>query len=206
MCLVPSAFADPDSYGDGGRCVPCTFSMYLYSMVKFSTTILQFRDQGEKTGWTYIEIPEEVSEKLKPGYRKSYRVKGKIDRFPIRGIALLPMKGGGFIMALNAEIRKGIGKKKGAKISLQLETDDDFAFTLPAELQECLQDEPKASAFFQKLTRGHQAYFIKWVISAKTEATKAKRMGQMINALAKGQDYGTMLRSLKQNRSNILGS
>ena len=174
-------------------------------MVKFSTTILQFKQQGEKTGWTYIEVPEKVSEKLKPGNRRSFRVRGKIDKHPIQGIALLPMKGGGFIMALNAEIRKGIGKGRGATINLQIEADDEFTFVLPPDLMECLEDEPKAMAYFKKLTKGHQGYFIKWVISAKTEETKAKRMAQMINGLAKGQDFGAMLRSLKQNRQDVAG-
>jgi uncharacterized protein YdeI (YjbR/CyaY-like superfamily) len=70
---------------------------------------------------------------------------------------------------------------------------------------ECLQDEPKAIGFFQKLSKGHQAYFIKWILSAKTEPTKARRMTQMINALARGQDFGTMLRSLKQDKSKLNG-
>jgi Bacteriocin-protection, YdeI or OmpD-Associated/Domain of unknown function (DUF1905) len=174
-------------------------------MVKFSTTILQFKEQGEKTGWTYIEIPRDIGEKLKPGQRRSFRVKGKIDRFPVEGIALLPIKGKGFIMALNAAIRKGIGKSKGAIVKLQLEADDNFSIILPPELMECLQDEPKALAFFQKLTKGHQDYFIKWVISAKTEETKARRMGQMIAGLARGQDFGMMLRSLKQDRADLMG-
>ena len=174
-------------------------------MVKFSATILQFKQQGEKTGWTYIEVPQEVTEKLKPGNRRSFRVKGKIDKHPIRGIALLPMKGGGFIMALNAEIRKQIAKGKGASINLQLEADDEFTFKLPPDLMECLADEPKALTFFKQLAKGHQGYFIKWVTSAKTEETRAKRMAQMINGLAKEQDFGTMLRSLKQNRADLAG-
>ena len=174
-------------------------------MIRFSATILQFHQQGEKTGWTYVEIPSKVSDKLKAGYRRSFRVRGKIDSHSISGIALLPMKGGGFIMALNAEIRKAIGKGKGSKINLELEADDEFAFVLPAELMECLEEEPKAMSTFKKFTKGHQAYFIKWVISAKTEETKAKRMAQMINALAKGQDFGTMLRSQKQNRTDAAG-
>ena len=174
-------------------------------MTKFSTTILQFAKQGEKTGWTYIEVPEEVTEKIKPGYRKSYRVRGKIDSFELRGIALLPMGGGGFIMPLNAEIRKAIGKRKGANVKLQLEPDDEFEFVLPPDLMECLNDEPKAMIFFKTLTKGHQNYFIKWVLSAKTDETKAKRMAQMITGLSKSQDFGTMLRGLKQNRADLKG-
>ena len=175
-------------------------------MVKHTTTILQFSEQGEKTGWTYITIPIAVAEKLKPGNKKSFRVKGKIDEYPIRGIALLPMGGGSFIMPLNASMRKGIKKTKGAKVTLQLEADNKFEFKLPRELMECLEEEPRAINFFKSLAKSHQAYFIKWVISAKTEPTKAKRMGQMINALAGQQDFGTMIRSLKQDRTDLAGS
>src|SRR5205814_957278 len=79
-----------------------------------------------------------------------------------------------------------IGKRKGARVNVQLQTDDTFTIEPPAELLECLQDEPAAMAFFQKLTKGHQAYFIKWIASAKTDQTKTKRMAQMITDLSKG--------------------
>ena len=172
-------------------------------MVKFTATILQFGKQGEKTGWSYIEIPNSISGKLKPGYKKSFRVKGNLDQYSIEGIALLPMGGGGFIMALNAEMRKAIKKQKGAKVKVQLEVDDEFEFKLAPEFMECLEEEPAALSFFNSLTKGHQSYYIKWVLSAKTEQTKAKRMAEMITGLIKKQDFGTMLRSLKQNRPNI---
>jgi hypothetical protein len=175
------------------------------SMIKFTTTLLQFGQQGEKTGWTYIQIPAKLSDKLKPGNKKSYRVKGKIDSFPIEGIALLPMGEGDFIMAINAAMRKGIRKSRGATVKVELETHDKFEIKLPRELMECLEQEPAAISFFKTLAKGHQSYFIKWVVSAKTIETKAKRMAQMIAALAKKQDFGMMLRSLKQNRSDMAG-
>src|SRR5688500_7949439 len=93
---------------------------FINNMIRFTTTILQFGEMGEKTGWTYINIPSELSEKLKPGNKKSFRVKGKLDDYAIRGVALIPMGGGDFIMALNAEIRKGIKKRKGARLQVSL--------------------------------------------------------------------------------------
>ena len=81
-------------------------------MVQFTTTIRQFDKQGEKTGWTYIEVPSDIAEKLMPGNRKGFRVKGKLDNFSIKGIALLPMGGGNFILTLNADLRRGIRKKE----------------------------------------------------------------------------------------------
>ena len=83
-------------------------------MVSYSTSIKQFGQQGEKTGWTYIDVPADIAEKLKPGYRKSFRVKGKLDDHAISQSALLPMGDGGYILPLNAAIRKAIHKKKGA--------------------------------------------------------------------------------------------
>lgn len=75
-------------------------------MIEFKVVIEKFSKQGEKTGWTYIEISSEIAQKLKPGNKKTFRVKGFLDNFYFEGIALLPMGGGNFIMPLNASHRK----------------------------------------------------------------------------------------------------
>jgi Domain of unknown function (DUF1905)/Bacteriocin-protection, YdeI or OmpD-Associated len=165
-------------------------------MIKFTAPILKFDKQGEKTGWTYIEILAEQANKLKPNNKKSFRVKGRLDNFSIKGIALLPMGEGDFIMPLNAAIRKGIGKKKGATLQVQLLV-DDAPPPLSAELLACLEDEPKAKAFFNQLPKGEQNYFSKWIESAKTEPTKAKRIAQAINGFTRGLTFGPMIRDLK---------
>jgi bifunctional DNA-binding transcriptional regulator/antitoxin component of YhaV-PrlF toxin-antitoxin module len=172
-------------------------------MVQFSTIIKQFGQQGEKTGWTYIDIPQEIAEKLKPGNKKTFRVKGKLDSYSFRGLALMPMGGGDFIMALNAEIRKKIGKKKGAKLTVILEPDDKFVIQPPPEFRDCLSDEPAAGAFFDSLAKSHQTYFIKWIDSAKTEQTRIKRIAQSISALSRKMGYGEMLRALQKERKDL---
>lgn len=166
-------------------------------MVQFTTTILQFEEQGDKTGWTYILIPPDIAAQLKPGYKKSFRVKGKLDNHAITGIALLPHGGGSFIMALNAGIRKGIKKRKGARLQVQLQ-EDKAPQPLSPELLECLADEPAAQAFFQSLAPSHQAYFSKWIDSAKTEATKTKRIAQAVSGLSRQLGYGELIRSLRK--------
>jgi hypothetical protein len=165
-------------------------------MIKFSTTLLKFDDKGEKTGWTYIDIPAELAEKLKPGAKKSFRLKGKIDNYSFAGIALWPMGEGDFILPLNAAIRKGIGKRKGAIVKVQFEVDESPVL-LSSTLIECLADEPKAEAFFKQLPKSEQNYFSKWIDSAKTEPTKAKRIAQAINGFIKGYRFGEMIRSLR---------
>ena len=107
--------------------------------VKFIATIHRFESKGEKTGWTYIEIPVDIAQQLKPGNKKSFRVKGKLDDFKIDGIALIPMGGGVFIMALNADLRKGIGKRKGAMMKVQLSADEK-GFVFNKDFIDCLAD------------------------------------------------------------------
>jgi hypothetical protein len=171
-------------------------------MVEFTATLLKFDKQGEKTGWTYIEIPAEIAGRLKPGNKKSFRVKGKLDNYKIRQVALLPMGGGGFIMAINAQMRKGIGKRNGAMIRVQFSVDSE-PIKLSSEFMECLADEPAGLQFFNQLPQGHQNYFSKWIESAKTEQTRTKRISMAINALARKMGFGEMLREQKQKKNDL---
>jgi hypothetical protein len=163
-------------------------------MIEFTATLKQFGVQGEKTGWTYIEIPVDIAQALKPGNKKSFRVKGKLDKYSIVHVALLPMGGGGFIMAVNATMRKGIAKKKGAMVKVKLE-EDKKEFQFNKDFMECLADEPAAIEFFKTLAGSHQRYFSKWIDEAKTEPTKTKRIAWAVTALSKKQGYPEMLRS-----------
>ena len=164
--------------------------------VQFTTTIHKFEKQGEKTGWTYIDIPADIAQKLKPNNKKSFRVKGKLDHYKISGVATLPMGGGAFIIPVNATMRKGIGKRHGAMLKVQLE-EDKKEFQFNNDFMECLDDEPMAKKFFQSLPGSHQRYFSKWIDSAKTDITKAKRIAMAVNALAKKWGYVQMLRASK---------
>jgi hypothetical protein len=170
------------------------------STIQFSATILKFGEQGEKTGWTYIEISSEKAQELKPNCKKSFRVKGFLDTYPIQQTALIPIGDGNFILPLNATMRKGFGKRKGAQLQVQLAVDESPL--LPSvDLTTCLEDEPKALQFFKKLTPSHQHYFSKWIDSAKTESTKAKRISQALNALSTNRNFPEMLRALKAEKN-----
>ena len=166
-------------------------------MITYSTTILKFEKQGEKTGWTYIEVPASITEQLKPGCKKSFKVKGKLDSHAIAQVSLLPMGSGNFIMPVNAAMRKAIGKRKGATIKVQL-AEDTKAYQLNTELMECMADEPAALEFFKTKSLSFQNYYSKWVESAKTEPTKAKRIAMAVSSLAKKIEFGEMLRMQRE--------
>ncbi|HKR05052.1 MAG TPA: YdeI/OmpD-associated family protein [Bacteroidia bacterium] len=169
------------------------------AVIKFTTTILRFGQQGEKTGWTYIIIPADIANKLQPGNRKGFRTKGKLDNHKFSGKSLIPLGKGEFILTLDKEIRKAIGKRHGAMLEVQIEFDKS-EYKLNSEFIECLNDEPGALKFFNTLTGSHQRYFSKWIESAKTEETKAKRIAQAINTFLKKQGFPEMLRANRANR------
>lgn len=166
--------------------------------IHFEAQIAQFREKGEKSGWTYIEVPFSLSEEIMPGNKKSFRVKGKLDDFAFEGIALWPMGEGNFIMPLNGSIRKEIGKQQGDTVKVEMEADTKEP-PLSAELLDCLQDDPSANAFFNSLSKGHQRYFSNWIEAAKTAPTKVKRMAQAVNGLAMGLGFSEMIRANKKS-------
>lgn len=166
-------------------------------MIEFTTTLLRFGEQGEKTGWTYIDMPIAVTDALKPGQKTSFRVQGMLDAYPLERVALLPMGDGRFVMPINATMRQHIRKEAGASVRLLVRVDDS-PVPLSADLLACLDDEPQALAFFETLSRGHQVYFSQWIERAKTIETKTKRITQAINGLRMGLGYGEMIRYYKQ--------
>ncbi|MEO6168166.1 MAG: YdeI/OmpD-associated family protein [Chitinophagales bacterium] len=172
-------------------------------MIQFTAFILKFDKQGEKTGWTYIEIPAEAAGRLKPGNKKSFRVKGKLDQCVIKQTALLPMGNGDFILPLNAAIRKKLGKRKGEKIKVQMEADEKPVL-ISRMLMSCLADEPEALNYFNGLPKSHQNYYSNWIESAKTEPTKAKRIAHAINAFVRKQSFSEMMRAMKNDRNLLL--
>lgn len=172
-------------------------------MVAFTTTIQQFKEYGDKTGWTYVIVPAELAQKLISGNKKTFRCKGFLDDYKFEGIALMPIGGGDFMMPLNAAVRKGIRKSKGATLHVKLEVDTK-PITPPADFIECLNDDPPAYEYFYSLTKGNQNYFTNWIKSAKTDQTKTKRIAQSINALSRRQNFGEMLRALKKDRDDLL--
>lgn len=172
-------------------------------MIEFNTIILKFADQGEKTGWRYIEIPADIAQQLKPGNKQSFRVKGMLDAYPVAGMALLPMGEGNFIMALKADIRKAIHKREGAMLNVRLEPDNDYQIEMPADLLDCFEADPDALLFFNSLIKSHRDYFVKWIESAKTTATRDKRIINTVNAASRKMGYPEMIRALKAEKDQL---
>lgn len=158
-------------------------------MVSFSARIQKAPGKG---GWSYIIIDKKYTHKLKPGVRTSFRVKGMLDDHPIQKTSLLPLKTGGFMLPINAAIRKATGKNPGDRLRITLQIDARRT-PLSADLLECLNDDAEARNFFNTLSPSNQRYCSKWIEDAKTPATKTKRLAACIIALSKKMSYAEMM-------------
>lgn len=165
-------------------------------MIKFTATIEIDSRDPDKKGWSFIIISKTLSERLNPGVRTVFRVKGKLDSFPIRQTSLLPVNGGKFMLPINGKMRKGTGKAAGDKLTVELEV-DKAPPKISADFVACLQDDPKANEYFKRLPPSHQRYYSKWIDEAKTPETKAKRITMSLNALARRMHFGMMIRESK---------
>ncbi|MBO9674612.1 MAG: DUF1905 domain-containing protein [Sphingobacteriaceae bacterium] len=163
-------------------------------MIHFKAEIERFETMGEKTGWSYVFIPEALANEIKAGCKKSFRVKGKIDGLEVSGLATIPMGAGDFIIALNGTLRKKLRKEAGAAIELSLTEDKDFKIEMPEDLEICLSEEEHLMQNFLKQPKSHQNYYINWINQAKTEPTRTKRLVMTVKAMEKGQDFGAMIR------------
>ena len=171
-------------------------------MITFKAVLQKFGDKGEKTGWTYIDIPEKIAQKLKPNCKKSYRIKGKIDEHCIKGISLTPMGDGNFILAVNSTVRKAIKKIQGAFVEINVEEDTE-ELLFDAELLECLKDEPAAHDYFKSLPPSHQNWFSNWVKNARTQTTKTKRLAIIVTACVQKLHFAEMIKMYREEKKII---
>ena len=168
-------------------------------MFTFNAVIRKYGSKAEKTGWTFVDMPINIVLKLKLKTRREFRIKGTMDDVKFERLVCYPSREGHFIIAINAELRKKLGKKEGAMLSVKFELDKSEALK-SQELLDCLAEEPEALKLFKALTPSHQNYFHRYVFTAKGETTRAGRIVNVIDAMYKKMNFGEMVRNLKTKK------
>jgi len=86
----------------------------------------------------------------------------------------------------------GLAKIEAAKKSGRWEMDPRpvIKLDIPPELSEALARNRKAKDFFEKLAPTYRKRFMGWIVAAKREVTKAKRLKESLALLARGKKLG----------------
>jgi hypothetical protein len=163
----------------------------------FSEALQKYSNKGEKTGWTFVVIPDNILINLKLKNKRAFRIKGFADAVHFEKLSVYPVGEGVFVIAFNSILRRKLKKEVGAQVTMKIELDESKAAESP-ELIECLEAEPQARIIFEALKNSQRNYFHNYIIAAKSSQTKTARIVHVINALFQSQDFGEMIRSLKK--------
>ncbi|MCB8984774.1 MAG: DUF1905 domain-containing protein [Ardenticatenaceae bacterium] len=143
----------------------------------FHTTILQ---TGKNTAG--IQVPDEVIEQLGAGKRPLVRVtmKGYTYR------SAVAVMGGKFMVGVSAENRQAAGVEGGEEVDVTIEVDrEPRTVDIPADLQAALS-AAGAMAAFEKAAPSMQKEYVRQVVTAKAEETRARRIGKIVEKLSGG--------------------
>jgi hypothetical protein len=131
-------------------------------------------------GGAYVEIPFDVEAAFGS---KRPRVKAVIAGVPYRG-SLVRMGSECHILGVLKAIRARAGKDVGDAVDVSLEADlEPRVVQVPPELAQALQREPAARARFDSLSYSHQREYVGFILEAKREETRAKRVAKTVELL-----------------------
>jgi hypothetical protein len=152
-------------------------------MAKKHTFIATIQNaSGASGGGAFVEVPFDVEAAFGS---KRPKVKALIEGVPYRGI-LTRMGTECHILGIRKEIREQIGKTFGDEIQVIVEPDlEERVIEIPKELLKELKKDRDAKVFFDQLSYTHRREYVNWVMEAKKEETRQRRILKAIEMLKK---------------------
>ena len=133
--------------------------------------------------FTFINLPFQPREVW--GARPRFYVTGTINGIAVRGTLGVFKKE--YFLRLGAAWLRDSGIETGARVNVRLELEGPHEGNLAADILEAFSNNPKARSFFNGLPTFYRKNFIRWIDSAKREATRSKRIAEMVTALEEGR-------------------
>ena len=156
-----------------------TNKISMNAKVKFTTTLLL----AKKTA-TGIKVPDELVEELNAGKRPP--VVATINGYSYRNT--IAVMDGAFMLSVSAEVREKAGINGGDTVTVELELDTQpREVAVPDDFQKELKKNAAAMRLFETLSNSNKKRYIIPIEQAKTEETRARRIGKAIADLTAGK-------------------
>ncbi|HEY6795409.1 MAG TPA: YdeI/OmpD-associated family protein [Kineosporiaceae bacterium] len=112
-------------------------------------------------------------------------------RVTVNGATLalrLARMGGENMIGLARPVRDQAGLDIGASYDVEIASDDvERTVEVPDDLAAALVSDPSAHAAFTALAYSHRKEFVRWISSAKKEATRADRVAKTVEMVRTGR-------------------
>lgn len=97
--------------------------------------------------------------------------------------------GGRYFLPLNRQNREAAGVAAGERITVELEADtEERTVDVPDELRTALDGDDEARTAFQSFSYSHRKEYANWIVEAKREETRRRRVAKTLERLRAPSD------------------
>ena len=156
------------------------------TMIRFKAKLLRPAESEKGDSWTFLILPKNASAKLPS--RGMTAIEGAINGFPFQAV-LEPDGQKSHWLKVDRKLSKSAGAEAGDTVTLEIApASEEPEPTVPAELRKALAAAaPKARKLWSDITPIARRDWIHWIISAKQEETRARRIKNACSMLAAGK-------------------
>jgi hypothetical protein len=155
------------------------------SKIRFKAKLLRPAAKGNGGSWSFVVLPKAASAKLPT--RNMTTVEGSINGHPFRA-TLEPDGQRSHWLKVERKLREAAGAEVGDVVTLELvAAKQELEPKVPADLRKALAAAPKARALWSDITPIARRDWIQWITSAKQAETRARRIDNACDMLAKGK-------------------
>ncbi len=157
--------------------------------VRFRATLLRPATTGKAVSWSFLTLPKAASEQLPS--RGQVTVKGTINGVAFQA-TLEPDGEGGHWLKIERKVREAAGlKREGESVTMEIvpvAPADEPEPRVPPDLRKALVSAPlRAKEVWKDITPVARRDWIQWIVSAKQAETRARRITNACDMLAKGK-------------------
>jgi hypothetical protein len=134
--------------------------------------------------YTVVFLPDELARLLPLDRHPRLRISGEVGDLPFSG-AWQPVRGRWYLM-LSKPLLRDAGLRLGDAAEIRFRVEDQEAVEVPEALRQALAADPLAEAAWRALSAGRRRGLAHRVAAAKTPATAARRLAEVLEALRAG--------------------
>ena len=133
----------------------------------------------------FVDVPKEISRALGSA-KKRIPVRGTVEGLPLR-TTLVPSGNSRHRLAIHGDIYRKLRIDAGAVVEISLELDEESREpVLPPSLIAALKFSKVAARRFRAMTTALRRQIVRYLTSAKAEATVERRVAKFVARLEKG--------------------
>jgi uncharacterized protein YdeI (YjbR/CyaY-like superfamily) len=91
------------------------------------------------------------------------------------------------ILPVGAAWLRDSGIQPAQEVACELCLESPLLEELSDEIREAIQADPQAQAFFEGLAPFYRKNYLRWIESARTPVTRARRIAEMVTCLREGR-------------------